>query len=71
MTSTTDGGCAKGIPRNVFTLLFDVPRNVPWSSVTMGGVAYAVGAAKTVAVAAQTAKSFARRKDISTRDNKW
>ena len=69
--STTDGGCAKGIPRNVFTLLFDVPMNVPSSSVTMGGVAYVVGAAKAVAMAAQTAKSFARRKDINTRDNKW
>ena len=69
MTSITDGGCAKGMPRNVFTPPFDVPINVPLSSVTMGGVAYVVGAAKTVAVAAQTVKSFARRKTMSTRVN--
>ena len=65
MTSTTNGGCAKGMPRNEFTLPFDVPMNVPLSSVTMGGVVYVVGAAKTVVVAAQTATSVTRRKAMS------
>jgi hypothetical protein len=58
-TSATDGGCAKGMPRNVFTPSFDVPMNVPSSSVTMVGVEYVARAAKTEAVAAQRAKSFA------------
>ena len=70
-TSTTDGGCAKGMPRNSFTPLADVPTNVPWSSVTMGGVVYIVGAAKTVAVAAQMATTAARRKAMTIKENDW
>jgi hypothetical protein len=61
------------MPRNVFTPLFDVPINVPLSRVTMGGVAYVVGlgAARTMAVAVQRVKSFARRKVMSTRGKGW
>ena len=74
MTSTTNGGCAKGMPRNEFTLPFDVPMNVPLSSVTTGGVVYDVGEARTVAVAMPRATSFAQRKVMGlmvTRDNEW
>jgi hypothetical protein len=45
--------------------------NVPSSSVTTGGVAYVVGAAKAVAVAAQRVKSFARRNVMGIKDNEW
>lgn len=34
--SITHGGCAKGIPRNLFVPLAVVPMNVPLSSVTIG-----------------------------------
>ena len=69
LTSATNGGCAKGMPRNMFTPSFDVPMNVPLSSVTMEGVSLDVGEARTVAVAAPRAKSFAQRKAMATRDN--
>jgi hypothetical protein len=51
----------------MFTPSFDVPMNVPSPSVTIGGVAYRVGTAKTVAVAAQRATSFARRNAMTGR----
>ena len=51
--STTNGDCAKGMPRNMFTPSFDVPMNVPLPSVTVGGLSYDVGSARTVAVAAE------------------
>jgi len=69
--STTDGGFAKGMPRNLFTPSAVVPMNLPLSSVTIGGVAYIVGAAKTVAVAAQMAISDARRKAMASRGDDW
>ena len=65
--STTYGGCAKGIPRNLVVPLAVVPMNVPLSSVTMGSLAYVEGAAETVAVAAQIA-SNARWKTMTTRE---
>jgi len=69
--STTDGGFAKGMPRNLFTPSAIVPMNLPLSSVTIGGMAYIVGAAKTVAVAAQMATRDARRKAMTSRDGDW
>ena len=57
--STTDGGCAKGMPRNLFTPPAVAPKKVPSSSVTIGPPGCA---AKTVAVAAQMITSDAQRK---------
>ena len=69
--STTDGGCAKGIPRNLFVPLTVVPMNVPPSSVTIGLITSVEGAAKTVAVSTQTATSDARRKTMTTREKEY
>jgi hypothetical protein len=68
--STTDGGCAKGIPRNLFVPLAVVPVNRPLSSETIGPVA-GVGeeAAKTVAAAAQIVISDTRRKPMGTKED--
>ena len=53
----------------MFTPSFDLPMNVPLSSVTVGGLSYDVGSARTVAVAKPRATSFAQRKPMATRDN--
>ena len=67
MKSSTDGGCAKGMPRNLLVPLAVVPMNVPLSSVTIGKEVCVEGAARTVTVTTQTATSKAQRKNMTTR----
>lgn len=60
LTSATNGGCAKGMPRNQFVLLTTVPMNLPLSRVTIGPDACTtVGAARDVTVAVQMVTSNA------------
>jgi hypothetical protein len=55
--SSTDGGYAKGMPRNTFVPLAVFPMKVPSSSVTIGEVVFVEGEARTVAVVTKTATS--------------
>ena len=67
--STTDGGCAKGMPRNLFVPFAPVPVNRPLSSVTVGAVGgIGVYVAKTVPAAAQIATSDTRREGMIARE---
>ena len=71
LTSTTNGGRAKGIPRNVFTPLAVLPMKVPSSRMTVGLVAGIVGVAKTVAVMAQMETRNPRRRAMASKENSF
>ena len=69
--STTDGGCAKGMPRNLFVPFAVVPVNRPLSSVTLGAVGgVGVKVAKTVVAAVHIATSDTRREGMIAREKK-
>ena len=65
--SSTDGGRAKGMPRNLFVPLAVFPTNVPLSRVTTGQVLSVEGETKTVVIATQTEKRNVWRTAMTAR----